>query len=155
MTSPASSRLPRIAHADFITVRCKAQWLKPGFAGVTKAEADCGAELLCVGIYMTDDDQARQYAEILAKKQQLYFRRLAVGAREVKANSTDDILVAVVQQFSGHAMRGPAPKMKLGAAVAANLDEHKELRERLPADARDAGKEFDAVKQEIRTMNGK
>ena len=133
----------------------QAQWLKPGFIGVTKAEADCGAGLLCVGLYMSDDDQARGYAEAVAKQQQLYFRRLAADAQEVKVKSPENVLAAVVRQFSDHAMRGPSPKMKLGAAVEANLDEHKELWEQLPTDARDAGKEFDAVKQEIRTMNGK
>jgi hypothetical protein len=141
--------------ADYLTVRCKAQWLKPGFAGVTKTEADCGAGLLCVGLYMADDDQARAYAEAVAKKQQLYFGRLAVDAKEVKAKAAENVLVAVVRQFSGQAMRGSAPKMKLGAALESNLDEHQELREQLPARARDASKEFDAVKHAIRTMNGK
>jgi hypothetical protein len=141
--------------ADYVTIRCKARGVKRGFAGVTEAEADCGSGLLCVGLYMMDDDQARAYAEAVAKKQQLYFRRLAVNAQEAKAKSTESVLASVGRLFSSHVVRATAPSMKIGAAVEANLDEHKELREQLPADARDAGKEFDAVKQEIRTMNGK
>jgi hypothetical protein len=141
--------------ADYVTIHCKARGVKRGFAGVTEAEAECGAGLLCVGLYMTDDDQARTYAEAVAKKQQLYFRRLAVNAQEAKSQSTENVLASVGRLFSSHVVRATAPSMKIGAAVEANLDEHKGLREQLPADARDAGKEFDAVKQEIRAMNGK
>ena len=139
--------------ADYVVVRCKARGVTRGFAGTT-AEADCGAGLLCVGVYMEGDDYARAYAEDVAKRQQKVYRQLAEKAYEAQAKSASGVLASVGGMFASRAARDGAI-IKIGAAVEAALDEHQEQRQQLPADVRDAGKEFNAVKQALRAMNGK
>jgi hypothetical protein len=145
----------RAWRADHVTLRCKARGVKYGFAGVTESEADCGAELLCVGLCMTGDDEARAYVEALAKKQQLYLRRLAAGAQEARARSADNVLGSAAKLFASRVLRSGGANLRMGAAVAAHLDEQKDLRKTLPAEARDAANELDVVKQSLRRMNGK
>lgn len=148
--------VPKGWRADYVTIRCKARGTKRGFAGLTESEVDCGSGLLCVGLYMADDDQAHEYAESLARKQQLYLHKLAMNNQfaQMSQPKFDLKSVDLEEGFPATRHRARQANPNLGAAVAADLDEHKEARAKLPSDACDAGKELDSVKRQLRALNG-
>jgi hypothetical protein len=146
--------VPKNWRADYVTIRCKARGLKRGFAGIA-TEADCGAGLLCVGLYMLDDEQARAYAEQLAKTQQQFLRSLGSNARQSKDKSGENSLSDMAQMFASRATRSGGSTMKMGEVVAARIEEKSELAADLTSAPSDAAKDFEAVKRQIRKMNGR
>jgi len=149
--------VPSAWRADYVTIRCSAKGTKRGFGGLVDSEVACGSGLLCVGLYKQDDGEARAYADMLARKQQAYFNRLSQQARTKSTKSMEvfDLPGSLERMVSGETvMKAKQPKTTaIGAAVQSQIEEGPPPD--LPRDARAAGDELKAAKQDLRKMNGK
>jgi hypothetical protein len=149
--------VPLAWRADYVTIRCNAKGTKRGFGGLIDPNSACGSGLLCVGLYKQDDGEARAYADMLARKQQTYFNRLSQQAKPKFAKATGllESLGAMERMVSGGTvMKAMEPKTTaVGAAVQSQIDEGQPPD--LPQDARAAGDEVKAAKEDLRKMNGK
>ena len=155
--------VPLAWRADYITVRCSSKGTKHGLGGLVDSEVACGSGLLCVGLYKQDDGEARAYANMLAKKQQVYFSRLTEQAKngEAKPSGLLDSLSSINRLFSETTMKAKIPGTAIGAAVQSQIEEgqssqiEKGLSSPFPDDAQAAGDEMKAAKEDLRKMNGK
>ena len=169
--------VPVAWRADAVTIRCNAKGVKHGLGGLLESDVACGSGLLCVGLYKRDDGEAREYANMLARKQQAYFSKLAEQAKAPRL----DPLTALDRLFSGSKAKSQICKTTaIGAAVQSHIEEcrllavsqkvSKEVQPggqlktaidddaplaEVPRDARDALNEMNAAKDELRKMNGK
>jgi hypothetical protein len=168
--------VPAAWRADAVTVRCTAKGIKRGLGSLLDSDADCGSGLLCVGLYKRDDGQAREYADLLAKKQQVYLNKLAEQAKKPRSAGLLNSLTALDRLLSGPKTRSQLPKATaIGAAVQSQIEEGRSsavLQEAqsggglkaedddgghlsgVPQDARAAFDDMKAAKDELRRMNG-
>ena len=143
--------VPKTWRADYLTVQCRARTTKRGLAGLGESEVDCGAGMLCVGLYVMDDEQARAYAEEFARKQQRYFDRLAQEA-QAKPEQSGDLLLSVGRLLLDRTSK--TTDTQLGASLAAGLGDNKGLGEPPSVDALNAARDLDAAKEALRKLNG-
>lgn len=169
--------------ADFVTVRCQAKGTKQGLGGLLdSSEVVCGAGVLSVGLYRQDDGEARAYADMVARKQQAYFKKLTEEqSKNVRSGGPLNALTALNQVFSSTAKAKVPQTVALGAAVQSQLEQsglatmQNEMKSTgflklegddlgaapiipqpaIPEPARSAHDELSAAKAELRSMNGK
>lgn len=168
--------VPSAWRADFVTIRCNAKAVKRGLGGLLDSDVACGSGLLCVGLYRRDDGEAREYASVLAKKQQEYFSKLAQPAKTPRPSGLADTLTVLDRLFSGTKTKAQLSRTTaIGAAIQSQMGEARlpaVLPERqagglksflededplseVPPDARAALTEMKAAKDGLRRMNGK
>lgn len=167
--------------ADAVTIRCNAKGAKHGLGGLLESDVVCGSGLLCVGLYKRDDGEAREYANMLARKQQAYFGKLAEQAKTPRSSGLVNPLAALDRLFAGTKAKAQVSRATaIGAAVQSQIEEGRlvavsqkvmpETRAggslkaafedndpvaEVPQDARAALNEMKAAKDELRRMNGK
>jgi hypothetical protein len=168
--------VPAAWRADAVTVRCSAKGIKRGLGGLLDSDVDCGSGLLSVGLYKREDGEARAYADMLARKQQVYLSQLAEQARKPRPSGLLTSLTALDRLLSGTKTRAQLSKATaVGAAVQSQIEEGRssavlqEVRSGgglkaeddeghllgVPQDARAAFEQMKAAKDELRRMNGK
>jgi hypothetical protein len=169
--------VPVAWRADAVTIRCNAKGIKRGLGGLLDSDVACGSGLLCVGLYKRDDGEARAYADMLARKQQVYFSRLAEQAKKPRSSGLFNSLTALDRVFSGSKTKAKISRTTaIGAAVQSQIEEGQlsavvqevgavgGLKAEgddegpvsgVPQDARAALNEMKAAKDELRRMNGK
>ena len=118
--------VPLAWRADYVTIRCRAKGTKRGFGGLVDAEVPCGVGLLCVGLYKRDDGEAREYAHMLARKQQVYFSKLAEQAKPARSSGILDPLLAIDRLLSG---KSNVAKAKISRATAVGAAVHSQIEE--------------------------
>jgi len=170
--------VPLAWRADYVTIRCKAKGMKRGFGGLLDAEVPCGAGLLCIGLYKQDDGEAREYANMVARKQQAYLSKLAEQTRPSKGPGMVDPLGALDRLFSGSKAKAKVSRATaIGAAIQSEMEEGRlsSVMQELPSRAggmkstnlelevlslpsqetQAAGDELKTAKEELRRMNGR
>jgi len=167
--------VPLAWRADFVTIRCNAKGTKRGLGGLLDSEVACGSGLLCVGLYRRDDGEAREYANMLARKQQAYFSKLAEQAKAPRSSGLVDSLTALDRLLSGTKTKAKLSRATaIGAAVQSQIEEGRlsavsqekqagglksieddDPLSGVPQGARAALNEMKAAKDELRRMNGK
>ena len=169
--------VPVAWRADAVTIRCNAKGIKRGLGGLLDSDVACGSSLLCVGLYKRDDGEARAYADMLARKQQVYFSRLAEQAKKPMSSGLLNSLTSLDRLFSGTKTKARISRATaVGAAVQSQIEEGRlsavvqeagavgGLKSEgddegpssgVPQDARAAFEEMKSAKDELRRMNGK
>lgn len=169
--------VPVTWRADAVTIRCNAKGTKRGLGGLIDSDVACGSGLLCVGLYKRDDAEARAYADMLARKQQQYFGKLAEQAKKPKSPGLLNSLTALDRVLSGTKTKAKISKTTaIGAAVQSKIEEGRlsavaqesqvggglksfntdeDPLSELPQDAKAALNEMKAAKDELRSMNGR
>jgi hypothetical protein len=160
-----------------VTIRCNAKGTKHGLGGLLDSDVACGSGLLSVGLYKRDDGEAREYANMLARKQQVYFSKLAEQAKTPRSSGLLDSLTALDRLFSGTKAKTKISRATaIGAAVQSQIEEGRlptisqekqaggELKSALEdngvlsvssQEARAALSEMKSAKDKLRRMNGK
>lgn len=169
--------VPAGSRTDAVTIRCHAKGIKRGLGGLLDSELACGSGLLCVGLYKRDDGQARAYADMLARKQQVYLSKLAERAEEPRPAGLLNSLAALDRLLAGPKTKSQhSAATAVGAAIQSQIEEGRLSAgvqktavggglkaegddqgpaPKLPPDARAAFEEMKAAKDELRKMNGK
>lgn len=151
--------VPAAWRADYAAVSCRARGMKRNLVGA--AEVNCGNGMLAVGLYKQNDGEARALAEELARKQQVYLKRLTqeTGAALERKNRVDLLagflggLDRVINNRS--VMKAKQASLGVGAALQDKMSQDKSLQAQLSADARSAGDELAGAKDALRILNGK
>ena len=169
--------VPLAWRADCVTIRCNAKGTKHGLGGLLDSDVACGSGLLSVGLYKRDDGEAREYANLLAKKQQAYFSKLAEQAKTPRPSGLRESLTALDRLFAGTKVKAKVSRTTaLGAAVQSQIEEERLVAmsrvvptggllkmgmeddapvSGVPQDAQAALNEMQAAKGDLRKMNGK
>ena len=169
--------VPVAWRADAVTIRCNAKGTKRGLGGLLDSDVACGSGLLCVGLYKRDDGEAREYANMLARKQQVYFSKLAEQAKKPRSSGLLNSLTALDRLFSGTKTKAKISRTTaIGAAFQSQIEEGRlsamsqevqaggglkaytddeDPSSEVPQDATAAHNEMRAAKEELRRLNGK
>jgi hypothetical protein len=151
--------VPAAWRADYVAVSCKANGVKHGFVG--ESAVNCGLGMLSVGLYQQGDAEARELADQLAKKQQMYLDRLTQDARTRLAKSeksgwlTDLVGALDRALFSRTVMKAKQAKAGVGFALQGQVMEDRGFQGDLSSGSRNADDEVAAAKRAIRKLNGR
>ncbi len=108
--------VPGAWRADYVTVRCNAKATKHGLISLLDSDVACGSGLLFVGLYKKGDGEARAYADMLARTQQMNSARARLErAKKATIRARKD--------------EGPRPDLPNDAQAAG--DEMKDAKENL------------------------